>query len=166
MLLAAASTSLAAAEPRRATREHAVTGGLAVIGAGGGEALPFVTAQGVVDVGPRVAAVADTSGDRVFGPRLLLRAGMRMYVRDGASNPFVAIGGVAYHHFDVDYSASDASQSASSALGYGATLGHELITGAGLSWVIEATVFQLHELSGSAPHGLSWQADSTLGYRF
>lgn len=169
-ILITATGAPVAAEPVRAMRPHAVTGGLSVIGAGGGEALPFATAQGVFDTGTRFSAVADlaffTSGDRVFGPRALLRAGIRAYVLDGTANPFVAIGGIAYHEFDVDYDASDASQQASSALGYGATLGHELVADSGLSWVVEATVFQLHQLSRSAPDGLSWQADTTLGYRF
>ena len=47
-----------------------------------------------------------------------------------------------------------------------ATLGHELITRSGLSWVIEGTLFELAQVSGSAPDGLSWQVDTTLGYRF
>lgn len=171
MWMLLATTSMVAAEPRRAARPHAVTGGVTVLGAfGGDDVLPYLTAQGTVDLDRRFSAVADagffTSGDRVFGPRLLLRAGMRAYLRDGAANPYVSVVGALYHELDVDYEYSDASQQASTSLGLGATLGHELITAAGLTWTVEATVIELFGMSTRAADGHGWQLGTAIGYRF
>jgi hypothetical protein len=164
-----ASASQLAAEPRRAVRPHAVTGGVSLLG-GYGEALPYVTAQGVIDLDPRFSVVADLgyfgTGDRLFGPRVLLRGGLRAYLRDGTWSPFVAAIAVAYHQFDVDYAASDASQQAASSLGGGGTLGHELVTRGGLSWVIEMSALGLHPFARVVTSGLLWELDTTVGYRF
>lgn len=163
-------TTTAYAEPRRELRPTAAGGGLAVIGAGGGEALPFLVAHGALDLDARFSAVVDaaffTSGDRVFGPRGLVRAGVRAYLQDATWNPYLAASVVGYHELDVDYEYSDASQQSSSSLGAGATLGNELVTSGGLSWVIEAGAFQLFGLSDRAVDGLSWQVDTMVGFRF
>lgn len=169
LVLTLVATS-AAAEPHRADRPHAISGGIAGIGAGRGQALPFVTAQGVFDLEAWLSVVIDaaffTSGDRVFGPRGLLRAGVRGYLRDGSWSPFAAMSGVGYHEFDVDYPYSDASQSDSTSLGAGMTLGNEFATSGGFTWVLEASAFQLFGLSDRAADGLSWQLDTRFGYRF
>lgn len=167
-----ASSARVAAEPVRAARPHAVSGGVSLIGGGdgGGDVLPFLTAQGVIDLDPRFSVVADlsyfTSGDRIFGPRALLRAGLRAYLRDGTASPFAGIGGLAYHEFDVDYPYSDASQSAGSSYGASATLGHELTTAHGLSWVVEGSALLMHAMTPFVPGGLVWQFDTLVGYRF
>lgn len=169
MLLA--MTSGVAAEPRRDAWPHAVTGGVAVI-VPASEPMPFLTAQGVVDLDARFSAVGDfaytSSSDRLFGPRLLVRAGIRAYLGDGRWNPFVAVGGVVYHELDVDYDRSDSSQQASTALGAGVTLGNELVTVSQFTWVFEVTVFQLESIEGTrlAPEGLGGQVDTMMGFRF
>jgi len=165
-----AATATATAEPARRDRPYAVTAGLRLYAAGGGEPLPFLTVQGTWNRGARLAVAVDvgffTSSDRLFGPRLLVRDEVRGYLLDGTFRPFVGLGVSAYHQFEVTIDFSDSSQRAGSSLGVGASLGHELVSRGGVSWVVELGLSELFASNDHAPDGLSWDVMTTLGYRF
>lgn len=165
-----AFATAAAADPRRAGRPQALSAGLSVLDVADNQVLPFLTASAVLDLSPRTSLVADASyvdgRDRLFGPRLSLRGGGRVYLRDALSNPYLAAHAVLYREFDVDFSGSDRSQQAATSAGAALSLGHELVASSGLAWTFEASAFHLVPLDDFSPAGLSLSVTTTLGYRF
>jgi hypothetical protein len=170
VLVVAAVAGSAAADSPRAGRPRAVSGGLSLMGIVSDDVFPFLTASAVFDQGPSWSLAASvsyfTSDDRVFGPRVVVHAGGRHYLRDERSSPFAGATLTVYHELDVDYQSSDRSQQASTAVGGGASIGHELVTDGGLSWTAELAGFYLIAADDIAPHGLAAQLSMTLGYRF
>lgn len=159
-----------AAEPRRAARPQALAAGLSMVDVAENQVLPFLTGSAALDLDDQSTITADvfffTSGDRIFGPRLMLRGGARFYARDGLANPYAAVHAVLYHELDVDYSGSDRSQIAATSGGAAFAIGHELVAASGLAWTVEASVFYLRGFEDHAPTGVSLAATTTLGYRF
>ena len=100
VLIAAAATPGAADGPR-AGRPRVVSGGVSVMGIVSSEPIPFLTASAVFDQGPQwslaVSGSYFTSDDRIFGPRVMVHAGVRRYLHDRRSNPFVAAVVSVYH---------------------------------------------------------------------
>ncbi len=169
VVAAAVAPAYAEDEPVRVARPFALTGGVAVLG-GPGDAVPYLTAQAAYSALPWLAITGDlaffTSGDRVFGPRLIARTGARAYLLDGRSGPFVGAFATVLHLFEVTISYSDSSQQAGTSLGGGGVLGHELLIGGSWIWDIELGVGAMDAQTRNTPDGWFWDARTTFGARW
>ena len=134
------------------------------------DVFPYLTLSAAFDQGPNwtlaVSGSYFTSDNRVFGPRFVVHGGFRYFLADARLAPYAGAVVTVYHELDVDFSGSDRSQHASTAVGGGASIGHELVTRGGLSFTAELTGFYLVAADDIAPDGPAAQLSLTLGYRF
>lgn len=160
-------TGAAAAEAPRAARPSSVALGASVRWP---QALPFVDVRATHAFGPRFALTGAVgyfaSGDRIFGPRLYVQSGVRWYPTTAAVAPFVGAHASYYHEFDVDYRASDASQSASTSVGGGASVGLEATWSNGAMIQLQVVAEELWTNDDLGVEGERWEIGAAGGWRF